>query len=152
MTRHPAKFSDPILEAIEMLWHDLNARGLVSNPFAGTGKVHDLADRLSVLSIGVELEGEWAQQHPRTFIGDALHLPFAAGAFGAVITSPCYGNRMADHHQARDKSRRNTYRHALGRPLSAGSAAGLQWGPAYRTFHLRAWREVHRRLSSVSQP
>lgn len=53
-----------------------------------------------------------------------------------------YGNRMADCHEARDASRRNTYRHALGRPLSAGSTSGLQWGPEYRALHEAVYEHV----------
>lgn len=53
---------------------------------------------------------------------------------------------MADHHEAKDASRRNTYRHALGRPLSPNNSGGLQWGDKYRAFHARAWAEVYRVL------
>ena len=72
-----------------------------------------------------------------TVVGDARALPFADASFHAIATSPCFGNRMADHHEARDPSVRHTYRHRLGRPLSEGSAGALQWGPAYREFHER---------------
>lgn len=92
----------------------------------------------------------------------------------------CYGNRMADHHNAQERCsacggtglvaqspgrgsdgpadcakcsgsgwrdhRRITYRHRLGRALTPGSAAGLQWGPAYRHLHIAAWREALRVL------
>lgn len=53
---------------------------------------------------------------------------------------------MADHHDARDGSRRTTYRHLLGRPLSAGNAGAMQWGEPYRELHRRAWGEVRRVL------
>lgn len=58
----------------------------------------------------------------------------------------CYGNRMADHHNAKDGSRRNTYRHCLGEPLHPNNSGQLQWGEAYRTFHLQAWAECYRVL------
>ena len=50
---------------------------------------------------------------------------------------------MADHHDAKDDSKRNTYRHTLGRELTPGSSAEMQWGPEYRRFHQLAWAEVY---------
>jgi len=170
--RHPAKFSDSILMQIALVLDELadNGRlpegGRILDPFAGIGKVHKLADR-GWSTKGVELEPEWAEQDPRTVVGDARSLPWADHYFDAVVTSPCYGNRMADHHDAKDPcsncqgarhdddgdcracggsglSKRNTYRHALGRELTPGSGAGLQWGSAYRALHEQAWREAVR--------
>lgn len=138
-TRHPARFSTAILTAIRPL---VAGCRLILDPFAGTGRVHCLG----VPSWGVELEPEWASLHPRTIIASALHLPFADVTFDGICTSPTYGNRMADHHEAKDSSRRNTYRHALGRPLHPDNSGQLHWGPAYRAFHLEAYREACRVL------
>ncbi len=55
-------------------------------------------------------------------------------------TSPCYGNRYSDHHEARDGSTRHSYRHDLGRMPTVGSAAVLPWGPDYWEFHAMAYR------------
>jgi tRNA G10 N-methylase Trm11 len=118
----------------------------VLDPFAGVGGVHALHPRFE--TVGVEIEPEWASAHERTIVGNALDLPFAAHTFDAVVTSPTYGNRMADHHEARDGSKRITYRHRLGRPLSADNTGQLQWGDKYREFHVRAWSEVARVLRS----
>lgn len=184
---HPAKFSPAVLDAIEAIVLDeadrLNRVVRVLDPFAGVGRIH----RLPADTIGVELEPEWARQaDERNVVGDALHLPLADDSIDVLATSPCYGNRLADQHDARDLckpcggegtierlatpaevdagcelgiafdrcksckgeglSRRNTYRHRLGRPLSIGSSAGLQWGKAYREFHGAAWREAIRVL------
>lgn len=139
MTRHPAKFSDSILEAIPKLIDGLDIQ-LVLDPFAGTGKIH----QLGLESWGVELEPEWSGLHPRNIIGNALALPFPDDTFDAILTSPTYGNRMADHHNARDTSRRNTYKHALGRDLAPGNSGAMQWGDEYRSFHVAAWREARR--------
>lgn len=79
--------------------------------------------------------------------GNALALPFADGFFDTVLTSCTYGNRMADHHEATDGSRRNTYRHALGRALHPENSGAMQWGADYRAFHVAAWAEVRRVLS-----
>lgn len=139
MQPHPAKFSDPILQRITALVPE-GAR--VLDPFAGVGLVH----QLPCDTWGIELEPEWATQHPRTIIGNALHLPFADASWPWVVTSPTYANRMADCHNAKDGSRRITYKHYLGRDLHPDNSGQLQWGPKYRIFHVRAWRQVFRIL------
>lgn len=141
---HPAVFSPAVLGAAEeLLAGRVPSGALVLDPFAGSGKIHQL-DRYR--TIGVEIEPEWANLHPATMVGDATNLPLANRCVDAVVTSPTYGNRMADHHDARDSSYRRTYRHVLGRPLTAGNSGSLQWGDAYRIFHERAWLEVRRVL------
>lgn len=97
---HPAKFSPAILAELVHIVADFNLHRLL-DPFAGVGTVHCLpAD-----TWGVEIEPLWAAAHARTIVGDALHLPFRRGSFDAVITSPTYANRMADHHNAMEKCR-----------------------------------------------
>jgi len=146
MTKHPAKFSDRILERLADL---LATRGdepdqpLVLDPFAGTGKVHQLD---GIRSVGVEIEPEWATMHPNTVVGNTLYLPFRTGAFAGMITSPTYGNRHADHHNAKDPSFRHSYTHTLGRTLHADNSGTLHWGEEYRAFHDRAWTECLRVL------
>jgi len=147
--RHPARFSDAILPVIEHMLRDeeeILPGALILDPFAGTGKGVTFLREQGYDARGIELEYEWAVQSESVLVGNARDLPFADGTFDAVVTSPCYGNRMADHHEAKDDSRRNTYRHALGRPLSEGSAGAMQWGPEYRDLHVCAWREAHRVL------
>lgn len=41
--------------------------------------------------------------HPRTIVGNALALPFPDATFDAIATSPTYGNRMADSHNAQER-------------------------------------------------
>jgi len=139
---HPAKFSDAVLDKVAELcdptWVSLD-------PFAGIGRCHDLAVRGAVAQmVGIEIEPEWARQHPNTICASVLDIDqiFGPESFDAVITSPCYGNRMADHHDARDGSLRITYRHTLGRPLDPDNAGQLQWGARYRSFHEAAWAKV----------
>lgn len=142
--RHPAKYSDALLPVIRDFLEPTRTI-TVLDPFAGTGKIHSLqAD--GFITVGVELEEEWASQSRYTIQGNALDLQFEDEIFDAIVTSPCYGNRMADTYDGRDGSRRNTYRIALGRPLSEDSSAGLQWGPNYREFHEAAWAEAVRVL------
>lgn len=186
---HPAPFNDAILDlAVEALVDLMPKRRRnlrVLDPFAGIGRVHDLRGRLEINgrgidTLGVELEPEWAHQGDRpgllgaTFVGDATALPREwSRSFDAVVTSPCYGNRMADHHDAADKckrcrgtgriapfgsececpackgiglSHRRSYKHYLGRDPSPGSAAVMAWGDEYRDLHERAWREARRVL------
>ena len=147
--KHPAKFSDALMpvfaEAIKRNAHP-DMLYTILDPFAGTGKIFELERLLpGATCYGVELEPEWAAMS-RAEVGDALHLRFYDNTMSVICTSPSYGNRMADHHEARDASQRNTYRHTLGRPLTPGSSAGLQWGDAYRGFHILAWNEACRVL------
>ena len=144
MVRHPAKFTDELLPVIGDLLEPSGAL-TVLDPFAGTGKVHELRER-GFATFGIELEPEWARQSIWTEVGNALDLPYEDEAFDAIVTSPTYGNRMADTYDGRDGSKRATYRIALGRPLSEDSSAGLQWGNAYREFHEQAWSEAIRVL------
>ena len=139
MIRHPATFSPPILDAIDQA---LGAADTVLDPFAGVGGIHKIDRR----TVGIELEPEWARQHRDTLVGNALALPFLDATFDAVATSPCYGNRMADHHNAKDSSVRHTYKHTLCRDLSADNAGAMQWGKTYRSFHWAAWAEAIRTL------
>ena len=50
------------------------------------------------------------------------------------MTSPDYGNRMADSFDARDSSSRVGYRWQLGRKLSDESVV-VRWGSRYRQLH-----------------
>jgi len=140
--RHPAKFTDSLLPVIDLF---LGTADTVLDPFAGTGKIHQLRES-GRTTYGIELEPEWAEMNPFTMVGDARALPFEDGYFDAIATSPTYGNRMADTYDGRDGSRRNTYRISLGHDLSEGSSAGLQWGAEYRLFHEKAWKEAIRVL------
>jgi hypothetical protein len=147
---HPARYSAPILARLAELL-DVEARAIgrpvvALDVFAGAGGIHRLA-RSNVATVGLELEMEWcrATSGP-TVNGDATRLPIRAGSVDLIVTSPVYGNRMSDHHEARDGSRRVTYRHLLGRPLSPNNAGAMQWGDDYRALHLAAWAEALRVL------
>ena len=182
---HPAKYSqsiaDQMAECLSTQHLPIDGDkyfGRVWDPFGGTGRIHSIVDAVvnkPLLAITTEIEWEWAGQsntlgRGRSVVADMQHAPFRPESFVAIATSPCYGNRMADHHENKDpcsqckgtgrgveidtrdtdckkckgdgRSVRNTYRHKLGRALTPGSAAMLQWGPNYRAFHEKAWGEV----------
>lgn len=158
--KHPAKFSEAHLEAFREIlerWEPglpkTTARDVVRilDPLAGTGRVHEL-QRPGIETVGVELEPEWAALHPRTRVGDATELSFRDGSFSAVVTSPAYGNRMADQYLGEkdrapeERSRRNTYATSLGRELTPESGASLQWGPRYQATHGMMAHEMARVL------
>jgi hypothetical protein len=172
--RHPAKFNDQILgviadvlarETIRQATSVEDARPLrILDPFGGVGRIHELRRPMWDTFV-IELEKEWATQ--AAVLGPTWHGDFFQystpepgmvhqrmdfgwqewphdGGWDVVVTSPAYGNRMADHHtpSPEDTSRRNTYRHALGRPLDDNNSGRMQWGKNYRLFHLAAWRKV----------
>lgn len=166
---HPAKFSDPILATmyeVIAIGYDLDEPLSILDPFGGVGGIHSLApESVAWETYAIELEPEWASvsaEYGWTWCGDFMDFepntsPFiredSAGqymhrqkTFDVIATSPAYGNRMADHHNAQDDSRRLTYRHRLGRDLTENNSGGMQWGDEYRAFHHYAWRKVARML------
>lgn len=145
---HPARYSTGMVETFDRLLCEAGlGGGRVLDPFAGTGLIHGLADISAEWeTVGIEIEPEWAGLHERTRVGSALDLPFEDSEFDAIVTSPTYGNRLADSHNASDPESRRSYTHDLGRKLSEGSSGAMQWGHDYRCFHVEAWREAYRVL------
>jgi SAM-dependent methyltransferase len=153
--KHPAKFSPQIIEVMaSMIRAEATSmpkrlrRFRTLDPMAGTGRVHQLPG----VTVGVELEPEWANMHPATLVGNCLNLPFRRDHFDCIAVSPCYGNRFADSHNAQDGSTRHSYTHDLGRKLTEGNAGVLHYRDSnpnpspYGTFHRKAWREAARVL------
>lgn len=138
MVNHPAKYSDPLLP---VLAEELIGYERILDPMCGTGKIRLVRPDTYLL----EREPEWAAIQG-AIVGDVHALPWPDDYFDAVVTSPTYGNRMADHHHAKDGSKRNTYTHTLARELHPNNSGKLQWGAEYRRFHAKAWREVRRVL------
>lgn len=147
--KHPAVFSDAILEYLD----GVIGEGVWLDPFCGTGRVLELT-RHTREFVGIELEEEWADIANARDLGwvhhgDALALMAEWAVsydtddmrFAGIVTSPVYGNRMSDSHNASDPSRRRSYTHTLGRKLTEGSVADAYfWQDRYKTFHLEAWR------------
>lgn len=161
---HPSKFSPNVLTVMR---HALNQyeplrHCNVLDPFGGVGGIHELGNEFGCRTTWcVELEIEWAAQaaeHGWSWCGDFFKFAPTGGTlmgpwfhkapgwmkpspdlFDVIATSPTYGNRMADHHNARDSSTRITYKHKLGRDPSPGSSAVMHYGPEYKAFHIRAY-------------
>ena len=147
--KHPAPYTDALLPIMAGLLP--KGPALILDPFCGTGKVARLQSWLpNAIFYGYEIEPEWAEQARAAgcivTTGDCRQMHYPNNYITAICTSPTYANRLADHHEARDNSPRHTYRHTLGRPLSPGNSGQLQWGDAYRAFHLEAWTECRRVL------
>lgn len=151
--RFPASYPDEILTAIRQLVPSSVAR--ILDPFAGPEGVRRLHSTLGDFSfsgtprsyLGVEIEPEWAQQGESTILGDATKLEdmVEVKAFDPqmIITSPPYGNRMADQYLGDPSgSERHTYAIALGRRLDDASAAKYQWGPKYQQILAESIRSM----------
>ena len=137
--KHPAVMGAHILDACKTLLPSEGCR--VLDPFAGLGTTAKLLPRYDV--VGVEIEKEWADQYEKTICGDSLIVVPTLGKFDVVLTSPTYGNRMADDFEASDTSKRITYRHKLGRRLSNGTTANLYYGKRnkkYEDLHSKIWK------------
>lgn len=160
LTKHPAKFSEPILDVLDRLVaKEAKRRRLVGaggmtvvDPFAGVGRIHRLARApkgrahgFVIRTLGLEIEAPWAACHRDTLCVDAIDWLLWVAAGGAPLvqmycTSPTYGNRYSDHHDAQDGSVRHSYTHYLGRQPTKGSSAVMPWGPDYWEFTSLAYR------------
>lgn len=144
LPNHPARYTESLLPTMARM---LQGCTRVVDPFGGTGGIFKLNAWLPDVEIeAVEIEPEFANKHPRTTLGNALHLPWPDNYFDGVNTSPTYGNRMADRYCATDTSDRLTYAAMLQRQLHPDNSGAMQWGAKYKEFHFQAWREARRVL------
>lgn len=147
--KHPAVFSNVFIPKFAEL---LEGQNSVLDIFGGTGKLA-LIKMFGFTGkvICNEIEPEWANSSPypvdEWHVGDAANMEWASDeSIEAICTSPTYGNRMADHFNARDSSKRITYRHTLGRELNKHNTGRMQWGEMYRQKHLDVYSECFRVL------
>ena len=152
MIKHPAKFTDSFIPIFAKL---LTGYDNVIDPMGGTGKLSLIKDFGWNGSITInEIEPEWIDTSPHKdkidsiSYFDASNTNYKNEQFDAICTSPTYGNRMADHHIAKDNSKRNTYTRTLGRQLSDGNTGKLQWGEEYRNKHIDIYKECYRILKT----
>jgi SAM-dependent methyltransferase len=159
---HAAQREEAILDRLGEINEGLDPAELeirtwaILDPMAGVGGVHELMDLGdSFDTLGIEIEQEWADAHPRTLQGDATNLErIPDGVFDAIFVSPVYGNRFSDSHKAKDGSRRTSYTHNIraltgdpDRELAVGNAGSMYaWQEPYWTLHRRAWAEAVRVL------
>jgi tRNA G10 N-methylase Trm11 len=142
--KHPAPFPLKVIDGIASVL-DVDTPLRVLDPFCGSGRIATVSEEWECF--GVEIEEEWAAMAWANgvdcCVGDSAKcIPQLPGTFDAVVTSPCYGNRMADTYAPPPEKKhamRRTYRIALGHDLSEGSAACMQWGEEYRDLHARVW-------------
>ena len=142
--RHPAKYTDSF---IPIFYERLKDTRNVLDPFAGTGKIGMLKNYgYNGKIYANEIEPEWLSDNEYNCdvltYQDAEFLNYPSNYFDAICTSPTYGNRMADHHNAKDGSTRNTYTHCLGKQLKDGNTGKMQWGNEYRDKHKRIYAHL----------
>jgi hypothetical protein len=161
--KHPAKFSktiiDKIREVLDQITRDWDYQPVVFDPFAGVGGIHFLRQNDALgnhyATLGLEIEHEWVTAG-RVFgpmvCGDFFQFEWDRTKWNGppdfIVTSPTYGNRFADKHEAKDGSVRRSYKHDLGRMPTDGSSSVLQWGKKYRAFHRKAWQRCYAMLDS----
>lgn len=166
---HPAPFSQPIMDVLKDLIADWP--GPILDPYAGCGRVHELGRDDTW---GVEIEREWAESSPLTIWSDSSSLTVldhhehlaSVRHLGvdyerwisfprprAIVTSPDYGNRMADAYLGTPEElseraasgkppRRKGYAISLGRALSPGSTSREHFGPGYISAHTKVMTAV----------
>lgn len=146
---HPARYNKAFLPVFARMIRD---KKFIFDPLAGTGeRLLELKEKYlpDTVFIGTEIEKEWADITPSIVINMDVfkYLRFTSLRFDGILTSPVFGNRMSDHHNAKDASKRNTYTHRLGRPLSENNSGKLHWGKdEYAQFHVYLWKECVRVL------
>lgn len=161
-TKHPAPYSMQLFPVMARMIRLIGATNIL-DPMAGTGRIFRLWDWLDPASVRIsalELEPEFAEQHNRVRLGDATAMPYADGSFDCIVTSPAYGNRMADGPMPSDtkpgldkvvqRKRRLKYAAAVGRKLHPNNGGGMQWGQKYRDLHMKVLAECARVLGEPS--
>lgn len=152
---NPAKYSDAVLDCFRRnlpRYLTLGTELKCIDPFGGVGKIHELQDTFPGVSFfAMEIETLWAAHDGRNIQGDVLnmHRLYPPDYFDFAVTSPPYGNRMADDFEAKDGSKRHTYRHYLGQPLDNNNIGNLQWTDRRQRYQMAmtlAWVQLRQVL------
>lgn len=144
---HPAKFSDEIIEdiAFTLSKYKFPTHGVILDPFAGTGKISRLRNNLNFPFTGQIICNDiddWGNAHSVEFYHVDSEILTLSNKVGAIITSPTYGNRMADHFEPKDDSKRYTYRLGLGKDLNPENTGRMHFGDKYKEKHKRIYKNV----------
>ena len=153
-SRHPATYTDgllPIFRDMIVAHCDLTGTPKICDPMAGEGGILQLEELLRV-----PLRGRapliyatdivlWEHRRKSVKKADATNLPYADASMDVVVTSPPYGNRMADRRST-DGDNRVNYADRRGADAGTNDAAGLQWGDQYQVLMATIWTEVRRVL------
>lgn len=143
MVRHPAVYSDVLMPYFIELAKGHNR---LLDPFAGTGKIGLIKEHVDIEVHANELEREWLSDNrygcDRLFYQDAEFLDTGM-LYDIIITSPTYGNRMADHFKASNPNGRFTYTHCLGRDLTEGNTGVMHFGKDYCDKHMSIFKHLY---------
>lgn len=162
---HPAQYSPEVLDAIRGLIDDTI---LVHDPFAGAGeRLGALCDEIGCEFSGTEIEAAFIVDS-RVVQGNSTDGSTYPVEPYTIVTSPVYPNGIADSFEARDNSKRRTYRSALakivghdrelhpdnqgrwgyrGTPLSSPARA-VYWSIAERV--IGCWQDADAAIVNVS--
>jgi tRNA G10 N-methylase Trm11 len=144
--KHPAKYSDSFIPIFADVLKNTNN---VLDPMAGTGKISLIQDygySGNIYCHDILDWGELKHEDVKWKFGDASSLDYETNFFDAICTSPVYGNRMSDHFNSKDGSKRLTYRHGFGSELSKENTGRMQWGGRYREKHTDIYKDCKRVL------
>lgn len=110
--KFPAKYTPAIIDTIVLeLRSRLITSGTVLDPYAGIGGIHKLREHLpGIHTIGMEIEPEFAACSEGVYVGDSAQLGKVIPRdqlddVVAVVTSPDYGNRLADQYLGSDNEK-----------------------------------------------
>lgn len=142
--RHPAKYTDALLPVFARWCMDSKS---ILDPFAGTGKIGMLKDYgvHAVISAN-DIEKDWLT--PNIYHCDKLYFQDAefldtGESYDTIVTSPTYGNRMADHFHTEHPERRATYTHCIGHELDDENTGRMHFGKAYCEKHRRIFAHLY---------
>lgn len=143
--KHPARYTPALLHVIAQY---LKPGMLVLDPFGGVGTLNKLAYTGAKIFTG-ELEFKVCEHSAglRRVCADAQNLPYTTASLDAIVTSPTYGNRMADDPSNWSPDWQwNTYTSGFGFKLHPSNSGALNWGKKYRGLHAAAYLECWRVL------
>lgn len=138
--KNPAPYTDSIIEALaDIIPRHVPPDYWIHDPFGGEGKrLGALCDRLGYEFTGTDLE-EWLDADPRILLGDSTDPSTYPILPHAVVTSPTYNNGVNDHFDAKDSSRRLTYRVRAGHALHLNNT-GRYSGRGSKKGEAEYWR------------